>query len=582
MISYILQVTICWLIFYLLYRFLFARLSFFQVNRFILLGLLLLGLIVPRVERPKILQAVSVDEPAVDFTQNLSYDFVHVNTVVDETVQSLPFDWSAIIMVIYLLGVLLMSVRLLRGILHIARLYLSGDKIVDRGLTTVFTRQDHRPFSFFHCLFLSHSDRRVLDGDMIKIHEKQHMDQRHSLDILFVEILLIIFWCSPMIHLYRTELRRVHEFSADAAVLQRHRLKDYRTFLLQELQPGLTLSLGNPFFSSQIKHRITMMQRTPSYRINYLRYFSLVPVALVVSLHFGYSDTHAGYLFTSQQQDNTDHTTIIERDEDGALQYWVEIYGDIEWDETEKHFLHEADSVVVKSGWEMISQLVQVEEMQDIDAARYLMTEHLRHGESHIVKLNRDGGFQLRQIGAEKFNINTEFISIHTRSIDPEIVSKECPHFPGCEMLLCSEDCVPMLKFVYKAVRYPKESRQNLSRGLVVAKFIVAPSGAIENIAIVRSVDEYLDAEVIRVIKTMPKWTPRFSDASPISSTLLLPVLYRLDGLEGNEGLRDSMRNHLLQNYLTQGIQKENAAQDTEIGMVDIILPQIVVTGLVP
>ncbi len=117
-------------------------------------------------------------------------------------------------------------------------------------------------------------------------HEKAHVRQRHSYDVVFLEILNIVFWCSPFIYLYKTSLRNVHEYLADEAVLRDNATPQYGRLLLRQRQSGMALSLtsniSNHFFS-QLKKRILMMTRNKSKRPALIKYASAAPIFLILT-----------------------------------------------------------------------------------------------------------------------------------------------------------------------------------------------------------------------------------------------------------------------------------------------------------
>ncbi len=109
-------------------------------------------------------------------------------------------------------------------------------------------------------------------------------------------------------------------------------------------------------------------------------------------------------------------------------------------------------------------------------------------------------------------------------SEDSEIfqVVEEQPMFPG--------GMGEMMKFLQQNVKYPKEAQDQGKQGRVIVQFVVNKDGSISNDTIVRSVDPLLDAEALRVVRSMPNWTPGKQRGKEVRVRFTLPVTFRLDG----------------------------------------------------
>ncbi len=84
-----------------------------------------------------------------------------------------------------------------------------------------------------------------------------------------------------------------------------------------------------------------------------------------------------------------------------------------------------------------------------------------------------------------------------------------------------------MNQWLAQNIRYPAEAKANNIQGRVTVQFVVELNGSISNVVVVRSVDPRLDKEAVRVVKSMPKWTPGMQDDRPVRSKFTLPVNFR-------------------------------------------------------
>ena len=106
------------------------------------------------------------------------------------------------------------------------------------------------------------------------------------------------------------------------------------------------------------------------------------------------------------------------------------------------------------------------------------------------------------------------------------MVAEEQPMFPG--------GMQEMMKFIQSEVKYPKEAQDKGLQGRVIVQFVVNTDGSICEDTVVRSVAPSLDAEAIRVVRSMPNWTPGKQKGEPVRVRFTLPISFRLDGLKDN------------------------------------------------
>jgi TonB family protein len=82
--------------------------------------------------------------------------------------------------------------------------------------------------------------------------------------------------------------------------------------------------------------------------------------------------------------------------------------------------------------------------------------------------------------------------------------------------------------FLAKEIKYPKEAQKNKIDGRAIVRFVIKPDGSIADLKVMKSAGEELDAEALRVIKSMPKWTPGSLDGVPLNSYYTLPFNFKL------------------------------------------------------
>lgn len=286
MISYILQVSLCWLGFYLFYALLLKKETFFRANRIYLLSTLIAGLIIPLLNVSSPLPASASDFANV-YLEPITVGVQQIDLATQENFWKASFSFLNGVLFFYIVGLLFFSYRFIHGISTIVRLYKDSVITKKEGYTFVHTKQDHLPFSFFNYLFWSNEmPLDTIESDKIIAHELAHINERHSLDVILVELLSILLWCIPFVHLYKRAIKDTHEFLADAAVLQHTEVRTYGYLLLKQIIPGLQFQLANNFIQSQLKNRIAMMTKCKSQPNAMKKYLLALPLCFVFLFFF--------------------------------------------------------------------------------------------------------------------------------------------------------------------------------------------------------------------------------------------------------------------------------------------------------
>lgn len=315
--TYLLQVSTCWILFYGIYLLFLRKETFFMINRYYLIGSLLAGLLIPFLGA--LIPANGASTEVYQVMSQLSTAEVSPEAQVSHY-EGL-FTWTTLLIAVYIAGGLVVAARFAYGLYRIYSIYQAADKTKQSTYTLVQSDSYHLPFSFFHYIFISKKLPLTEEVEKVLKHEELHANQWHSLDIIFVEMLQIFFWFNPILIIYKAALRQSHEYLADAYVTQEHNKHSYGQLLLRQSTSGLEIALANQFFHSQIKQRITMMYTEKSKRSAMVKYLAAVPVLVAMLLIFS-SNRQADHLkseiseptiaFTTDP-DNFDGRKIIQR-----------------------------------------------------------------------------------------------------------------------------------------------------------------------------------------------------------------------------------------------------------------------------
>src|SRR5690606_18240890 len=295
----IFKIICCSAVFIGFYHFVLQGEKMFRFNRFYLLATLILSFTIPFMElgirdfyTPDFKEFIPVvqENSIKEIPEILALATVSIPTemTVETPKTILAFSWIEILGTIGILISLMFLVRFFLNLWKINRLAIENEKVQKEGFTLVKINQKVSPFSFFHYLFASKQD---VENEKIRseifYHELAHIKQKHSLDVIFVEFLLIFFWFNPFIYIYRKSILTNHEFLADEAVLNQHfDTKVYQHLLLEKIPVKSQTVLSSSFNYLVTKKRLIMMtKKTSKIKTAALKFFS-IPLLVMVMLLF--------------------------------------------------------------------------------------------------------------------------------------------------------------------------------------------------------------------------------------------------------------------------------------------------------
>jgi hypothetical protein len=186
---------------------------------------------------------------------------------------------------ILLIGVVIASLIFL---FKIARLYVlkhNNPKRWQGNVLIVKLIKSTAAFSFFNTIFLGEQIPET-EKSVIYKHELVHIKELHTLDLLFFEILKIFFWFNPLVYIYQSRIKELHEYIADAKASKQNGKADYYQSLLNQVFDVNTVSFTNTFFKkSLIKKRIAMLQKSKSKQLHLIKYTLLIPMVFAMLIY---------------------------------------------------------------------------------------------------------------------------------------------------------------------------------------------------------------------------------------------------------------------------------------------------------
>ena len=408
MVTNLILTFVATMILYFAYKLLFRNSNRFQLNRIVLLTISIFAFALPFIR-------ISIEgqqfQEMPSFKQEMDV-ILYSDAMIEAPVETKTLSFTDIISYIYIIGVVFFLMKFVYNIFKIYKIK-AGKKIekID-NVNFIYTNESHVPFSFLKNIYIPKDN---LDEMIIK-HEMSHVKNRHSVDIILMEIMIAFQWFNPFIRMIKNELKNNHEFIADSEAIKNEDEKsNYMMLLLQQCTADDFSTIANNFSFLLTKKRISMITKNQKVKGSVIKVLLTLPVfALLILLN--------------TQCDNTKPN-------------------------------EEKKSVPA----------TEVETIQD---------------------------------------------SIHR-------VTEVMPQYPGGPN--------EMMRYIQENIKYPQSAKDNKIEGRVYVSFVVEKDGSITNAAVMRGIDKECDAEALRVVASMPKWTPGQHKGEVVRTQFTIPVYYKFN-----------------------------------------------------
>ena len=290
---YMLKVVLCSAFLYGYYLAVLKDRQFHHYNRFYLLGVFLISWIIPLIEIEL--------KPFQGSTTPLTYQLAEVIADNNSSFEGMViegqsyFNWHWILALILGMISFVVLTGVVRSLFRI--LYLIKRNPVNRlkDLKLVMTDAKGTPYSFFSYIFWNRNlDVESRIGQQMLSHELMHFRQKHSIDKLLIEVMMVIGWFNPVFWFLKKELYLIHEFIADSRSIENHDSTLLAELLLAAAYPQQQNIFTHPFFFSPIKRRISMLKKVSSSRFGYFRRIIALPIAGMLLMFFAFRNPNQG------------------------------------------------------------------------------------------------------------------------------------------------------------------------------------------------------------------------------------------------------------------------------------------------
>ena len=276
--TYIYKMIALSAIFILLYFVFLEKEKNHRFKRFYLLSSVLFSVFIP---------LISITYGSIEVVESISQNNAEL-MILPETklVEPSIFTKENLLWAIYILGFSILFLKFSWGIFKLIKEIKFSEKIKQDHYQFILKQNKFTPYSFWNAIFLNKSE--FLEGKIdykIILHEKAHVNQKHSIDVIFIEIMLCAFWFNPAFYFYRKAIVTNHEFLADEAVLsQNNDIISYQKLILDELISEKIL-FTHPFNLHNTKKRIVMMTNKLT-KIAKLKSYLTLPISALLFFAF--------------------------------------------------------------------------------------------------------------------------------------------------------------------------------------------------------------------------------------------------------------------------------------------------------
>ena len=543
------KVAVALLVFYLFYRFLLKKETFHRFNRIVLVGTAVLSFLLP-------LCVITIRKPAEPgvMVMEMTAEMRELAPVVGKTFPSWPV---LLVILLFWAGVAFVLVRVIVSILSILKITRQGELVrEDDGCRIVVTDRNIDPFSWMRYIVLSRKDWESNPAPILA-HEKAHIGFRHSVESLLVDVLSAFQWFNPAIWMLRSDLRELHEYEADDAVLRSgFDIKEYQYLLIRKAVGKSGYSVANSFNHSILKNRITMMSKSPTPLSRCWRLLYLLPlVCLAIGLQArtvyvptGEDNHRKGLVVLRINEDGTvtmDGREVSREDIAKELEEHIRSLDVPKWliavkIEADEKAPEDAQSYVKNSLWDAFhasSEHIYIlrsangketeisrEEFRQINQGRIRSVDVLE-GDDAIEKYGEKAASGVVLVNMKRPQELDAIVVTSYGDKDEDEVVRFVPAEPSTMPMFQGEDRMAFSRWLNARIRRPKGCTH---QGEMKVSFVVGTDGKVRDVKVTQSICEALDAMVTSQIEQSPEWEPATLNGDPVEQGLSIPIVFQM------------------------------------------------------
>lgn len=456
---------------YLPYKLLLARERQHRFNRAVMICMYVVAVTVPLLPRISFPVGETANEAATTAIGNITIGPLTGGIIAPET----PV-WIRVVLWIYIVGIIATLLKFLWSYVRLMHIIRSGRKEKRNGYTLVVVdNAGISPFSWRKYVVVG-DPKDADEHSAVMVHELRHLSAGHSVDIFIARLYAILVWYNPVSWLMIDELKTVHEYEADEAVIDSGaNLKEYQMLLIKKTAGARLPSLANSLNHSKLQKRVTMMYQSKSKLAGKFSTLALLP-ALAIGMAVVSIPAVASVISDASEATLMESSHKVNKNSDNAETAAVPA-------------VSVSDAMASSEAYasESIDAISEMDEPVSENAVEDPVEAELP---------------------AEKER-GEVFVAVEKQA-----------EFPGGIQAL--------MQWLGMNVRYPEDAMKNDVQGRVIVKFVVNPDGSISDPTVLKSVEPSLDQEAVRVVMAMPKWEAAENHGQKVASYFNLPIAFKL------------------------------------------------------
>lgn len=493
---------------YMIYKWVMASENQHRFNRGVLIGIYVAAFALPLLMKVDFAALVAGAPEAEATSTSVVVEALFVGVLTG--VCSTPL-WLQVVLGVYVAGMVAVGVQTAVVAVRLANLLRKGERRREGAWTLVLLPADTvAPFSWGRYMVMNRADFDA-SGRVISIHEARHIASRHWLDLLLAQVVVILQWFNPAAWLMREELKTVHEYEADEAVLRAGvDPYEYQMLLIKKTVGARFPSLANSLNHSKLKKRVTMMYQNRSGARARIRSLALVPAAALALMALNLPAVASVLTEASMATIELSRAPQVAKPAQSAKSAKsAKPTGKVtkKAGNTQTAPEPESNSGKESTGVKGMNVTAMVIDKQ----SGKVTISGTPSGEEPLSV----SGMRVTAMVVDKQSGNV------TVEGDLPVQPEKIAEFPG--------GLAEMMKFLATNMKYPVDAQEAKAEGTVVVKFNISADGKVSNPEIVRGAFPSLETEAKRVILAMPAWTPATdSEGRAISTTYTLPVKFKI------------------------------------------------------
>ncbi len=497
-VNYLIEANLSLMITLLFYKVLLRRETQFNFKRAFLLIGILASLLFPLVK----IQTVSSAIPSIG--EAMSTYFLPELVVGDEvasTTTASSFSYWTVAKWLYITVSLLLFIHLLFKLVKILT-YLHHSKmfILKGKYKVIESDSDLSTFSFFHYIFIGNTSVFSFEEkDQIIKHEITHATKLHSLDILLLEFLKILFWFNPVVYYFKSLLTNIHEFQADQLAVENRDVNQYCNLLARAALQSADYPIANHFNNSLTLKRIAMM-KTAKTKLSRWKMATIAP--LLVGL----------FVFIAcQDQVITDIKNIASK----STMVDPENYSD------------QVKQMIGKLTTENPTKSFFVMELTEEDALKRMEELEAEHkGMLAAVHVDNTNGDKRKFTIFERGERTQQLANLTIAEGEVFTIVEETATPIG--------GMTEFYKLIGSELKYPLAARQKNIAGMVFIEFVVTKNGDITDVKAVKGIGAGCDEEAVRVVRASEKWNAGKQRGVAVNQRMVLPIRFGMNTVDKN------------------------------------------------